>query len=114
MWLDLSGSERKKKKMKNQNEEALEALSRVINLGEFNLMKYAPNGSWRNGFKKDAETIRAALQAQAAPVDVEEDIAWVKNRMQSTRDKLNTAIQEIIDVEVKIKQTNITKKGDEG
>lgn len=40
-------------------------------------------------------------------VDLKNDLSWIKNRMQSTRDKLNTAIEEIIDIECKVISQNL-------
>lgn len=66
--------------MKNSNEEALEALK------NFN-QAYDWNSNINHVVtKKDAETIRAALQAQAAPVDVELDARRYPNPRKAVSD----------------------------
>ena len=55
--------------MIDKKKKALSALNRLLNLGEFSLMKNAGNGSWRNGFKKDGETIREGLGDEWQPIE---------------------------------------------
>ena len=52
--------------MTDANKAALDAWNRILNLGDFCLMKYAPNDSWKAGFKKDGDIVLSALTSPAA------------------------------------------------
>lgn len=47
-----------------KKEEALKTLHRLVYLGEFCIMRYAPNDRWREGFQKDAQTIRDYIEGK--------------------------------------------------